>query len=195
MFSWKNLKLSRLWCLNVKCLPAMGVFQIFFFFNAEIRQSADALSLRTKRLPHLFISGAPPHSVTTATVWRLRRVWCRAATPLSVTGTAKPTGSREEQMTGCERHHSVGRHARRWWEPLKGDQRPTAIAHSSFLPVFCRSFAQTRQKLPLLHFWEGHADDADDGFYTLNLSLCPPTDLFTNKVERPKVSVLNPCLQ
>lgn len=190
----KNLKLSRLWCFgNVYLLWVFSKF--FVFFNAEIRQSADALSLRTKRLPHLFISGAPPHSVTTTTVWRLRRVWCRAATPLFVTGTAKPTGSREEQeqMTGCERHHSVGRHARRWWERLMGYQRPTDIAHSSFLPVFCRSFAQTHQKLPL--FWEGHADEADDGFYTLNLSLCPPTDLFTKKVERPKVSVLNPGLQ
>lgn len=148
----KNLKLSRLWCFrNVYLLWVFSIqFPDLFFFMCRNRTVCRRFSAhQTASSPiHLRSSSSLRHHHCL----EVEKGVCRAATPLSVTGTAKPNGIAGGADDCCERDHSVGRHARRWWERLMGYQRPTDIARSSFLPVFCRSLHRHVKSFPFCIF-------------------------------------------
>lgn len=188
MFKWRTWSCPGSDALEMSTY--YGCFPSSFF--AEIRRSADA-SLRTKRPPHLFISGAPPHPVTT-TVWRLRRVCAGRRRRCLLLG---PQSQRDRRRSRWVLRVRSQRGQTRPPLVRTFDGLPEANRHRSLFISACilSLFAQTRRKASPSAFLGRPCRWGRWCFYTLNLPLCPPTDLFTNKVESLKLSVLNLCLQ
>lgn len=194
MFSWKTWSCPVSDALEMSTYD--GCFPIFFFF---LMQKSDSLQTRSLCAPNGFLTyssqellltpSPPPLSGGWEGCGAGRRRHCLLLGPQSQRdpGRSRSRWLAASAITAWADTPAAGENV--WWV-TRGQQTSLTLHFCLYSVALLHRHIK---KLPL--FWEGHAEEADDGFYTLNLSLCPPTDLFTNKVERPKVSVLNPCLQ